>query len=176
MFHQALDASEEQANLSWPTFKACALIFTDDLSELSIQTDQFARKHTKPLDQGPQPSISPDGLNSSSRSSSYSSIVSSSSGEGNGKNKDKRYPAGFSPYSDALTGMGFYPPWDGILPILGRLVQPLSAEFDKRKSTKNRNDIFRKIIISFLLTGEWQGKKLETCLNIGRKTNWNGRK
>ncbi|KAL4230243.1 hypothetical protein ACF0H5_010629 [Mactra antiquata] len=77
----------------------------DDLSELSIQTDQFAQKQAKTLDvNSHQTNISPDGLTSSSRSSSYSSIVSNSSGEGaNGKNKtDKRYNIGFTPFSETI--------------------------------------------------------------------------
>lgn len=99
-----LDALESDRDSPAPQWDEPLPLVTDDLSELSIQTDQFARKHIKPtLDLGPQPSISPDGLTNSSRSSSYSSIVSSSSGDGNNKSKDKRYPTGFSPYSDALT-------------------------------------------------------------------------
>ncbi|XP_060574251.1 transmembrane protein 131-like isoform X2 [Ruditapes philippinarum] len=79
----------------------------DDLSELSIQTDQFAQKQAKVLEPGTHLSnISPDGLTSSSRSSSYSSIVSNSSGEGaNGKKGDKRTPtavAGYTPFSDTI--------------------------------------------------------------------------
>ncbi len=66
-------------------------IFPGDLSELSIQTDQFIQKQSKAQEAGATPSFSPEGLTSSSRSSSYSSIVSNSSGEGsNGKNKEKR--------------------------------------------------------------------------------------
>ncbi|XP_052281424.1 LOW QUALITY PROTEIN: transmembrane protein 131-like [Dreissena polymorpha] len=63
----------------------------DDFAELSIQTDQFAQHQTKSADLITRPAnISPDGLTSSSRSSSYSSIVSSSSAESKAKG-DKRF-------------------------------------------------------------------------------------
>ncbi|KAJ8297398.1 hypothetical protein KUTeg_023929 [Tegillarca granosa] len=80
-----------------------ALPLPGDLSELSIQTQEFAQKQAKAVN-----GFSPDLLTSSSRSSSYSSIVSNSSGDGtNGKNKvksgveNKRFPIGFSPFGDS---------------------------------------------------------------------------
>ncbi|XP_053399004.1 transmembrane protein 131-like isoform X2 [Mercenaria mercenaria] len=93
----------------------------DDLTELSIQTDQFAQKQAKSLESGTHLSnISPDGLTSSSRSSSYSSIVSSSSGEGaNGKKGDKRNPTtpGFTPFSDTIP-----------VPIISKTSPPISTK------------------------------------------------
>ncbi|XP_041357021.1 transmembrane protein 131-like isoform X2 [Gigantopelta aegis] len=81
-----------------------------DFSELSIQTETFAQKHLKPLGSGNNNinGFSPDALSSSSRSSSYSSIVSSSSSEVNGlktkakqtTSEAKRQPAGFNPFGD----------------------------------------------------------------------------
>ncbi|XP_052793068.1 transmembrane protein 131-like isoform X2 [Mya arenaria] len=76
---------------------------SDDFMELSVQTDKFARGEAKTTDAiSPPSNLSPNGLTSLSRSSSYSSIVSNSSGETKGEKTkgDKRYPAGFTPFSN----------------------------------------------------------------------------
>lgn len=81
-----------------------SFLSSDDFAELAIQTDQFAQRQAKNASEvtGSQlTNLSPDALTGSSRSSSYSSIVSSSSGDANnGKAKgDKRFSAGgFTPF------------------------------------------------------------------------------
>ena len=80
--------------------------FTDDFEELSIQTDKFAR--TEPgkssLEPGSAPAptnLSPTGgLTNSSRSSSYSSIVSNGSGD----------PKGFNPFGETAISSGLSVP------------------------------------------------------------------
>ena len=63
------------------------LLFAGDLSELSLQTEVFAAKHSKPIiGSSVTPAVStrghsPEPLTASSRSSSYSSVVSSGSTE-----------------------------------------------------------------------------------------------
>ncbi|XP_046566823.1 transmembrane protein 131-like, partial [Haliotis rubra] len=88
-----------------------------DLTELSIQTENFAQKHIKGLGSNGSASnggtnsqlngFSPEALTSSSRSSSYSSIVSNSSSDSNtNKAKGKQSTAGdkratgFSPFGE----------------------------------------------------------------------------
>ncbi|KAK6172925.1 hypothetical protein SNE40_016488 [Patella caerulea] len=75
-----------------------------DLTDLSIQTQEFASKHIKSFSgNGNANGFSPDSLTSSSRSSSYSSIVSNSSNGVDNKSKnrtDKRFASGFNPFAD----------------------------------------------------------------------------
>ena len=69
----------------------------DNFGELSIQTENFEKK-LKTAN-----GFSPEGLTNSSRSSSYSSIVSSSSTEGiktKSPTDNKRYNLGFSPFGE----------------------------------------------------------------------------
>lgn len=79
---------------------------TDDLSELSIQTENFTHRHLKTLVGEHQVNgFSPDTLSSSSRSSSYSDIVSNNNNDTNGKAKvksptDKRFSTNFYPFGE----------------------------------------------------------------------------
>ncbi|XP_071088410.1 transmembrane protein 131-like isoform X1 [Haliotis cracherodii] len=94
-----------------------ATLTPGDLTELSIQTENFAQKHIKSLGSNGSASnggtssqlngFSPEALTSSSRSSSYSSIVSNSSSDSNtNKAKGKQSTAGdkratgFSPFGE----------------------------------------------------------------------------
>ncbi|XP_052077045.1 transmembrane protein 131-like isoform X3 [Mytilus californianus] len=73
-----------------------------DLSELSIQTSNFEQKFNKTV----TGSFSPETLTSSSRSSSYSSIVSNSSNENQKAKNDKRFTSPFPTYSEAPGTIG----------------------------------------------------------------------
>ncbi|XP_064610189.1 transmembrane protein 131-like isoform X2 [Liolophura sinensis] len=81
--------------------------FSTDLSELAQQTESFAQKHristSSPVTNG----FSPDGLSSSSRSSSYSSIVSSSSTNDLANTKPKMH----KPTSDVKKTNNMYLPF-----------------------------------------------------------------
>ncbi|KAL5012220.1 hypothetical protein ScPMuIL_010771 [Solemya velum] len=106
--------SETDADMSdWsneapePVWELPSLDYTpDDLSELSIQTENFTHRHLKTLANENQVNgYSPEPMTSSSRSSSYSDIVSNNSSETNGKAKvksptDKRFPASFYPFGE----------------------------------------------------------------------------
>ena len=69
-----------------------------DLSELSIQTSNFEQKFSKNLTSN---GFSPETLTSSSRSSSYSSIVSNSSAENQKAKTDKRFTSPFQTFTDS---------------------------------------------------------------------------
>ncbi|KAL3880717.1 hypothetical protein ACJMK2_032935, partial [Sinanodonta woodiana] len=82
-----------------------------DLSELSLQTEQFAQKHSKVLETQSN-NISPDCLTSSSRSSSYSSIVSSGSNGENGNVKvkgDKGFTGTYNPFNETVLSAAISP-------------------------------------------------------------------
>ena len=74
-----------------------------DLSELSIQTSNFEQKFSKNLTSN---GFSPETLTSSSRSSSYSSIVSNSSAENQKAKTDKRFTSPFQTFTDSPGAIG----------------------------------------------------------------------
>ncbi|XP_048778429.1 transmembrane protein 131-like isoform X3 [Ostrea edulis] len=91
--------SQEEPMPNWDMPVNSPDSFTDDdLTELAQQTAQFAQKHGKNITpNGP----SPDVLSSSSRSSSYSDIVSSSESSKN-KDKDQRRNNSFPGYGEPI--------------------------------------------------------------------------
>ncbi|OWF37267.1 transmembrane protein 131-like isoform X2 [Mizuhopecten yessoensis] len=124
-----LDSSEESDSTpNWDTPSPGPR--PEDLSELSIQTENFAQKQKTPTTNGF--SFSPDGLTSSSRSSSYSSIVSNNSSEGNGQTKpkanEKRFPPGFVPFCG-----------DIVLPAIGTKAKSAPVGAGKSRSNVWKN-------------------------------------
>ncbi|ESO93808.1 hypothetical protein LOTGIDRAFT_228573 [Lottia gigantea] len=100
--HTDLTDSEDHGKDSPPPNWDLSNLTPGDLSDLSIQTQDFASKHIKSMNSnGTVNGFSPDSLSSSSRSSSYSSIVSNSSNGNDNKTKrgsnDKRF---FNPFAE----------------------------------------------------------------------------